>query len=115
MNEEMSDKENMSSDNDDSDEESDTENEHNTSSPKLVKRSPPQKFHWEGVIRKILTKAQDHEMGVKKLRKLVLTAYMNTGQHKPSTVNELNSKFNHKISHNPKFKLHKEKVKLVKK
>ncbi|XP_076345850.1 cell growth-regulating nucleolar protein isoform X2 [Tachypleus tridentatus] len=72
------------------------------------------KFKWEKVIKAILKQAPDNELSVKKLRKKVLAEYeAHGGENKPLSNIEVHAKFEKKISHNPKLKVHKEKVKLL--
>ncbi|XP_015276665.1 PREDICTED: LOW QUALITY PROTEIN: cell growth-regulating nucleolar protein [Gekko japonicus] len=72
------------------------------------------KFSWKGTIKAVLRQAPDHEISVKKLRKKVLAQYyaVTGDQHKPEV--EILALFNKKVNSNPKFKVLKEKVKLLK-
>ncbi|XP_013773189.1 cell growth-regulating nucleolar protein-like [Limulus polyphemus] len=72
------------------------------------------KFKWEKVIKEILKQAPDNELSIKKLRKKVLAEYEACGgENKPLSDNEVRAKFEKKISHNPKLKVHKERVKYL--
>ncbi|MEE6462510.1 hypothetical protein FKM82_001620 [Ascaphus truei] len=83
--------------------------EENGESNKTVKG----KFNWKGTIKALLKQAPDHELPIKKLRKKVLAQYytISTKQHKSEA--ELLGVFNQKINKNPKFRVLKEKVKLL--
>ncbi|XP_063313846.1 cell growth-regulating nucleolar protein [Pelobates fuscus] len=72
------------------------------------------KFNWKGTIKALLQQAPDHELPIKRLRKKVLAQYytISSAQHK--SEEELLSTFNKKLRSNPKFKVLKEKIKLVK-
>ncbi|KAL8207623.1 UNVERIFIED_CONTAM: hypothetical protein K2H54_060090 [Gekko kuhli] len=72
------------------------------------------KFSWKGTIKAVLRQAPDHEISIKKLRKKVLAQYyaVTGDQHKPEV--EILALFNKKVNSNPKFKVLKEKVKLLK-
>ncbi|MBN3326468.1 LYAR protein, partial [Atractosteus spatula] len=73
------------------------------------------KFNWKGTIKSILKQNPEDGISVKKLRKKVLAAYYafsGEGNHK--SEEELLSLFKKKISNNPKFRVLKDKVTLVK-
>ncbi|XP_067312821.1 cell growth-regulating nucleolar protein [Pseudorasbora parva] len=73
------------------------------------------KFNWKGTIKAVLKDAPEDGLAVKKLRKKVLAAYYSfTGDGNYRSEEELLSLFNKKINNNPKFKMLKEKVRLVK-
>ncbi|XP_039607415.1 cell growth-regulating nucleolar protein [Polypterus senegalus] len=73
------------------------------------------KFNWKGTIKAVLRSAPEDGIPLKKLKKKVLAQYYAvTGEHNHKTEEELNSLFNKKIKSNPKFRLLKEKVILVK-
>ncbi|XP_028657659.1 cell growth-regulating nucleolar protein [Erpetoichthys calabaricus] len=73
------------------------------------------KFNWKGTIKAILRSAPEDGIPLKKLKKKVLAQYYAvTGEHNHKTDEELNSLFNKKIKNNPKFRLLKERVILVK-
>nr|XP_056711591.1 cell growth-regulating nucleolar protein [Euleptes europaea] len=72
------------------------------------------KFSWKGTIKAVLRQAPDNEISIKKLRKKVLAQYYTvTGDHHKSEE-EILALFNKKVNSNPKFKVLKEKVKLLK-
>ncbi|XP_050395384.1 cell growth-regulating nucleolar protein [Patella vulgata] len=70
------------------------------------------KFDWEKTIITVL-KTKGEDLPVKKLRKKVLAEYSSQGGCLESEA-ELSAKFNKKLMKNPKFKVLKERVKLVK-
>ncbi|KAM4709919.1 cell growth-regulating nucleolar protein [Discoglossus pictus] len=72
------------------------------------------KFNWKGTIRALLRQAPDNELPIKKLRKKVLAQYfaVSSAQHK--SEEDLLATFNKKIHNNPKFRVLKERVKLIK-
>ncbi|XP_043087266.1 cell growth-regulating nucleolar protein isoform X2 [Puntigrus tetrazona] len=73
------------------------------------------KFHWKGTIKAVLRDASEDGLAVKKLRKKVLAAYHSfSGDSNFRSEEELLSLFNRKINKNPKFKILKDKVRLVK-
>lgn len=73
------------------------------------------KFNWKGHIKAVLRESPDQELSVKKLRKKVLAAYYSfTGDGNFKTEDELLALFNKKITKNPKFRVLKDRVKLVK-
>ncbi|XP_075050759.1 cell growth-regulating nucleolar protein [Mixophyes fleayi] len=72
------------------------------------------KFNWKGTIKALLKHAPDNELPIKKLRKKVIAQYFATSSEQHKSEEELLSTFNKKIKNNPKFRLLKEKVKLVK-
>lgn len=73
------------------------------------------KFNWKGNIKAILRESADQEMSVKKLRKKVLAAYYSfTGDRNFKTEEEVLALFNKKINKNPKLRVLKDKVRLVK-
>ncbi|KAM9330358.1 cell growth-regulating nucleolar protein [Gastrophryne carolinensis] len=71
------------------------------------------KFNWKGTIKALLRQADDHELPIKKLRKKVIAQYyaVSSAQHK--SQEELLATFNKKIQNNPKFRVLKERVKLI--
>uniref|UniRef100_A0A3P8RSJ3 Cell growth-regulating nucleolar protein n=1 Tax=Amphiprion percula TaxID=161767 RepID=A0A3P8RSJ3_AMPPE len=72
------------------------------------------KFNWKGNIKAVLRKSPDQELSVKKLRKKVLTAYYSyTGDRNFKTETEVFAIFNKKINNNPKFRILKDRVRLV--
>ncbi|XP_066498840.1 cell growth-regulating nucleolar protein [Hoplias malabaricus] len=72
------------------------------------------KFNWKGTIKAVLQQAPEEGLAVKKLRKKVLAAYYSfSGDGNYKSEEELFSVFNKKIN-NPKFKILKDKVRLVK-
>nr|XP_028599400.1 cell growth-regulating nucleolar protein isoform X1 [Podarcis muralis]XP_028599402.1 cell growth-regulating nucleolar protein isoform X1 [Podarcis muralis] len=73
------------------------------------------KFSWKGTIKAVLRKAPDNELPMKKLRKKVLSQYYAVaGDHHHKAEEEILALFNKKVSSNPKFRVLKEKVKLIK-
>lgn len=73
------------------------------------------KFNWKGNIKAILRVSPDQELPVKKLRKKVLAAYYSfIGDGNFKTEEEVLALFNKKVNNNPKFKVLKERVRLVK-
>ncbi|XP_034023036.1 cell growth-regulating nucleolar protein isoform X2 [Thalassophryne amazonica] len=73
------------------------------------------KFNWKGTIKVVLRNSPEQEMSVKRLRKKVLAAYYSfTGDGNFKKEAELLAVFNKKINSNPKFRLLKDKVSLVK-
>ncbi|XP_076812883.1 cell growth-regulating nucleolar protein-like isoform X2 [Clavelina lepadiformis] len=72
------------------------------------------KFPWFRTIKVCLKTAPDHELSIKKLRKKVLKEYSCfDGEKRTRTENELNALFLKKVNRNPKFRVLKEKVKLL--
>lgn len=75
---------------------------------------PKGKFNWKGNIKAVLRESPDHELSVKKLRKKVLAAYYSfTGDANFKSEEDLLALFNKKINNNPKFRVLKDRVKLV--
>ncbi|XP_015680791.1 cell growth-regulating nucleolar protein [Protobothrops mucrosquamatus] len=72
------------------------------------------KFNWKGTIRAVLKQAPDNELSIKKLRKKVISQYYSTAGDCHRSEEETLALFNKKVSSNPKFKVLKEKVKLLK-
>ncbi|XP_016402421.1 cell growth-regulating nucleolar protein-like [Sinocyclocheilus rhinocerous] len=73
------------------------------------------KFNWKGTIKAVLRDAPEDGLAVKKLRKKVLAAYHSfTGDSNFRSEEELLSLFNRKINNNPKFKILKDRVRLLK-
>ncbi|XP_028261327.1 cell growth-regulating nucleolar protein [Parambassis ranga] len=73
------------------------------------------KFNWKGSIKAVLRASPDQELPVKKLRKKVLAAYYSfTGDRNFRTEQEVLALFNKKVKNNPKFRVLKDRVKLVK-
>ncbi|XP_037107433.1 cell growth-regulating nucleolar protein [Syngnathus acus] len=71
-------------------------------------------FKWKETIKAVLKKSPDQELPVKKLRRKVLAAYFSiTGDGNFKTKEEVLALFNNKISHNPKFRVLKDRVRLV--
>ncbi|XP_064367506.1 cell growth-regulating nucleolar protein isoform X2 [Dromaius novaehollandiae] len=72
------------------------------------------KFNWKGTIKAVLKQAPDNEISIKKLRKKVIAQYYAVaGEHHRSEEDILGI-FNKKVSNNPKFRVLKDKVKLLK-
>ncbi|XP_072315638.1 cell growth-regulating nucleolar protein [Eucyclogobius newberryi] len=73
------------------------------------------KFNWKGNIRALLKDSEEHELSVKKLRKKVLAAFYSfTGDANHKSEEEVLALFNKKIHNNPKFRVLKDRVKLIK-
>ncbi|XP_069007623.1 cell growth-regulating nucleolar protein [Embiotoca jacksoni] len=73
------------------------------------------KFNWKGNITAVLRASADQELPLKKLRKKVLAAYYSfTGERNFRSEEEVLVLFNKKVNKNPKFRVLKERVKLVK-
>ncbi|XP_070815571.1 cell growth-regulating nucleolar protein [Chaetodon trifascialis] len=76
---------------------------------------PKGKFNWKGNIKAVLKESPDQELPVKKLRKKVLAAYYSfTSDRNFKTEEEVLALFNKKISNNPKFRVLKDRVRLLK-
>ncbi|TSK87454.1 Cell growth-regulating nucleolar protein [Bagarius yarrelli] len=72
------------------------------------------KFNWKGTIKAVLRQAPEEGIALKKLRKKVLSAYYSfSAEANHKSEEELYSLFNKKLK-NPKFRILKEKVRLVK-
>nr|XP_055033601.1 cell growth-regulating nucleolar protein [Misgurnus anguillicaudatus]XP_055033602.1 cell growth-regulating nucleolar protein [Misgurnus anguillicaudatus] len=77
--------------------------------------NPKGKFNWKGTIKAVLRDAPEDGLAIKKLRKKVLAAYYSfSGDSNYRSEDEIYSLFNKKINNNPKFKVLKDKVRLVK-
>jgi len=73
------------------------------------------KFNWKGTIKAVLRKSPEEGLCMKKLRKKVLAEYYSfSGDRNFRSEEEIFSLFNKKVSGNPKFRVVKYKVKLVK-
>ncbi|XP_059184580.1 cell growth-regulating nucleolar protein [Centropristis striata] len=73
------------------------------------------KFNWKGTIKAVLRESADQELPVKKLRKKILAAYYSfTGDKNFKSEEDVLALFNKKINSNPKFKVLKDRVRLVK-
>ncbi|XP_062874615.1 cell growth-regulating nucleolar protein isoform X2 [Trichomycterus rosablanca] len=76
--------------------------------------SSKEKFNWKGTIKAVLRQAPEEGISVKKLRKKVLSAYCAySGERNYKSEEELYTLFNKKLK-NPKFRMVKDKVKLIK-
>ncbi|XP_030048457.1 cell growth-regulating nucleolar protein [Microcaecilia unicolor] len=72
------------------------------------------KFNWKGTIKAVLKQAPDNEISIKKLRKKVLAQYYSVaGDSLYKSEDDLMATFNKKVRNNPKFRVLKEKVKLL--
>ncbi|KAI4900829.1 hypothetical protein NFI96_025099 [Prochilodus magdalenae] len=72
------------------------------------------KFNWKGTIKAVLRQAPDEGLSIKKLRKKVLAAYYSfSGDGNYRSEEEVFTVFNKKLN-NPKFRILKDKVRLVK-
>nr|XP_033805195.1 cell growth-regulating nucleolar protein [Geotrypetes seraphini]XP_033805205.1 cell growth-regulating nucleolar protein [Geotrypetes seraphini]XP_033805215.1 cell growth-regulating nucleolar protein [Geotrypetes seraphini] len=72
------------------------------------------KFNWKGTIKAVLNQAPDNEISIKKLRKKVLAQYYSVaGDSVYKSEEDLLATFNKKVRNNPKFRILKEKVKLL--
>ncbi|NXM29049.1 LYAR protein, partial [Oxyruncus cristatus] len=72
------------------------------------------KFNWKGTIKAVLKQAPDNEISIKKLRKKVIAQYYAVAGEQHRSEEEILVIFNKKVNNNPKFKVLKERVKLVK-
>ncbi|KAM6927932.1 cell growth-regulating nucleolar protein [Xenentodon cancila] len=73
------------------------------------------KFNWKGNIKALLRDSPDQELSLKKLRKKVVAAYYSfTGNRNFRSEDEVLALFNQKVTKNPKFRVLKDRVKLVK-
>lgn len=73
------------------------------------------KFNWKGTIKAVLRQSPEEGLSVKKLRKKVLAAYYSfLGDGNFKSEEEVSVIFNKKISNNPKFRVLKDKVRLIK-
>ncbi|XP_055016978.1 LOW QUALITY PROTEIN: cell growth-regulating nucleolar protein [Boleophthalmus pectinirostris] len=74
-----------------------------------------EKFNWKGNIKALLRESEDQELPLKKLRKRVVAAYYSfTGDSNYKSKEEVLAVFNQKLHKNPKFRILKDRVKLVK-
>ncbi|KAL9983869.1 hypothetical protein ACROYT_G006112 [Oculina patagonica] len=72
-------------------------------------------FNWKSTIKAVLRQAPDQELPIKRLRKKVLAEFQaREANNKNLTENELSALFEKKVTKNPKFKVHKDRVKLIK-
>lgn len=72
-------------------------------------------FNWKSTIKAVLRQAPDQELPIKRLRKKVLAEFEARGANTRNlSDNELRALFEKKITKNRKFKVHKDRVKLVK-
>ncbi|KAM8808565.1 cell growth-regulating nucleolar protein [Eudromia elegans] len=72
------------------------------------------KFNWKGTIKAVLKQAPDNEISIKKLRKKVIAQYYAVAGEHHKSEEDILVIFNKKVSNNPKFKVLKDKVKLLK-
>ncbi|NXD20984.1 LYAR protein, partial [Spelaeornis formosus] len=72
------------------------------------------KFNWKGTIKAVLKQAPDNEISIKKLRKKVIAQYYAVAGEHHKTEEDVLGLFNKKVNNNPKFRVLKDKVKLVK-
>ncbi|NXX90972.1 LYAR protein, partial [Centropus bengalensis] len=72
------------------------------------------KFNWKGTIKAVLKQAPDNEISIKKLRKKVIAQYYAVAGEHYRSEEDLLAIFNKKVNNNPKFKVLKDKVKLLK-
>ncbi|KAE8629142.1 hypothetical protein XENTR_v10000369 [Xenopus tropicalis] len=72
------------------------------------------KFNWRGTIKALLKEAPDNELPIKRLRKKVLAQYHTVSSEYHKSEKDLLVAFNKKIHNNPKFRVLKERVKLLK-
>ncbi|XP_053111945.1 cell growth-regulating nucleolar protein [Hemicordylus capensis] len=72
------------------------------------------KFSWKGTIKAVLKQAPDNEIAIKKLRKKVLAQYYAVAGDHHKSEEDILALFNKKVNSNPKFRVLKEKVKLLK-
>ncbi|NP_001297928.1 cell growth-regulating nucleolar protein [Esox lucius] len=73
------------------------------------------KFNWKGTIKAVLRQSPEGGIAVKKLRKKVLSAYYSfSAEGNFKSEEELLALFNKKLKGNPKFRVLKDKVRLIK-
>ncbi|NXT41541.1 LYAR protein, partial [Pelecanoides urinatrix] len=72
------------------------------------------KFNWKGTIKAVLKQAPDNEISIKKLRKKVIAQYYAVAGEHHKSEEDILVLFNKKVNNNPKFKVLKDKVKLLK-
>ncbi|NXF03908.1 LYAR protein, partial [Smithornis capensis] len=72
------------------------------------------KFNWKGTIKAVLKQAPDNEISIKKLRKKVIAQYYAVAGEHHKSEEEILAIFKKKVNNNPKFKVLKDKVKLMK-
>ncbi|XP_075786859.1 cell growth-regulating nucleolar protein isoform X2 [Pelodiscus sinensis] len=72
------------------------------------------KFNWKGTIKAVLKQAPNHEISIKKLRKKVLAQFHAVVGEYHKSQEDLLVIFNKKVNNNPKFKVLKDRVKLMK-
>ncbi|XP_064509309.1 cell growth-regulating nucleolar protein [Pseudopipra pipra] len=72
------------------------------------------KFNWNGTIKAVLRQAPDNEISIKRLRKKVIAHFYAVAAEQYKSEEEILVTFNKKVNNNPKFKVRKDKVKLVK-
>ncbi|XP_054679570.1 cell growth-regulating nucleolar protein isoform X1 [Grus americana] len=72
------------------------------------------KFNWKGTIKAVLKQAPDNEISIKKLRKKVIAQYYTVAGEHHKSEEDILVIFNKKVNNNPKFKVLKDKVKLLK-
>ncbi|XP_048798105.1 cell growth-regulating nucleolar protein [Lagopus muta] len=72
------------------------------------------KFNWKGTIKAVLKQAPDNEISIKKLRKKVIAQYYAVAGEHHKSEEDILIIFNKKVNNNPKFKVLKDKVKLLK-
>ncbi|NXU55495.1 LYAR protein, partial [Turnix velox] len=72
------------------------------------------KFNWKGTIKAVLKQAPDNEISIKKLRKKVIAQYYAVTAEHHKSEEDILVIFNKKVNNNPKFKVLKDKVKLLK-
>ncbi|KAM9580531.1 cell growth-regulating nucleolar protein isoform 1-T1 [Guaruba guarouba] len=89
----------------------DMETENNNGNEENVGRG---KFNWKGTIKAVLKQAPDNEISIKKLRKKVIAQYYATAGEHHKSEEDILVIFNKKVNNNPKFKVLKDKVKLLK-
>ncbi|KAJ8397825.1 hypothetical protein AAFF_G00435140 [Aldrovandia affinis] len=91
------------------------EAEQNTEDAVECESNPKGKFNWKGTIKAVLKQAPEEGFPVKKLRKKVLAEYYSfSGDRNHKSEEELLALFNKKVNSNPKFRVLKEKVRLIK-
>ncbi|KAG8453500.1 hypothetical protein GDO86_000213 [Hymenochirus boettgeri] len=95
-------------------EEGDEENRNHSILNGKSNRTTQGKFNWKGTIKALLRQAPDNELPIKKLRKKVLAQYCAVSSEQHKSFEDLIVTFNKKINSNPKFKVLKERVKLLK-
>ncbi|NXX39241.1 LYAR protein, partial [Tricholaema leucomelas] len=86
----------------------------NVSEDVEVENTNGSKFNWKGTIKAVLKQAPDNEISIKKLRKKVIAQYCAVAGEHHKSEEDILVIFNKKVNNNPKFKVLKDRVKLLK-